>query len=42
MVVGALVGSMATGWTQAVTLGNRITRLETIVKVVAAKLEVEA
>lgn len=42
IVLGVLIGSMGTGLLTTITLGNRITRLETLVAVIADKLEVKA
>lgn len=40
LLLGVLLGSITTGFVNALTLGQRITRLETLVRVVANKLDI--
>lgn len=39
--LGALVGSLVTAWFSSVTVGHRITRLETLVTAIAAKVGIQ-
>jgi hypothetical protein len=39
--LGALVGALVTAWFQSVAVGHRITRLETLVTAIAAKVGIQ-